>query len=143
MHDGQAGLPLSGLLERELERGGAIVQVAEAHTHMMMRRRGDVADHDDRAGRVAGDVPADRTEHQRGERARAAGPDDEHERAGPAVGHRLSRLAGQLVGVDQQAGGNRGGVGGRDGEGLVAVPDQHVGHGGQVRTALACDHPWQ
>ena len=81
MDDRQAGLPQGGLLERERERVGAGVQVANANTHVLLRGQRGIANDDDWTGRVAGDVPADRAEDQRGKRARAAGAYNEHERA--------------------------------------------------------------
>ena len=40
MDDRQAGLPQGGLLERERERVGAAVQVANADTHALLRDGG-------------------------------------------------------------------------------------------------------
>ncbi len=81
MHGEQAGLAHAGLLEREGERGGAAVRVADADDDLPVRGRGLVADDHDRAGRVSGRVAADRPEHQRRERADATGADHQHQRA--------------------------------------------------------------
>jgi hypothetical protein len=71
------------------------------------------------------------------------GTDDEHERARPAVGYRRSGLAGQVISVYKQSGGGYGGPRDRIGEGLVTIAAEHVGHGVQVCSSMACDHPWQ
>jgi len=141
----QAGLARARFLEREGERVGAVVQVADADYHLPVGGRGLVADDHDRAGRVAGRVPADRAEHHRREGAAAAGADDQHQRACPGLGDGLGGLPAQLVGVYQQAGGRLGGPFRRRGQGPVTLFEEDVGHGvvfGFGR-ASARDHPGQ
>ena len=140
----QAGLAQARLLEREGERVTATVQVGDADADLPAGSRGLLAEDHDGTGRVAGDVPADRAEHQRRERAPAAGADDQHQRARPAVGDRLGGRPAQLVGVDQQAGGRLGSSFRRRGQGPVTVLQEHVGHVGVFLARVhARGHPGQ
>jgi hypothetical protein len=144
VHGEQGGLAQGGLLERELQGVGAGVGVADADGDLPVRGRGLVADDDDRAGRVGGRVPADRPEDQGRERAGAAGPDDQHQRARAALGDRKRGRPGQVIGVDQQVGGYpRGALRGR-GQGDVALLDQGIGHDLEfLPLLLAFHHPGQ
>ena len=103
--------------------------------------RGLVADDHDRAGRVGRRVPADRAQRQRGERPDSAGADDQHRRAGSALGDRLRGRPGQRVGHDHQAGRRPGGPGCRRVQGQVAFGADEVGDVIAVRPDLERGHP--
>ena len=124
----QARVPQAGLLQRERERVAAALGVGDADADQPVRGRARVPGHHDRGGGVAGGVPADRAEQQSGERADAAGAEHQHQRARTGRGDGLGRRAGQLVGVDQHAGGRLGGPLGRRGQRPVTVLVEHVGH---------------
>ena len=143
VHRVQARVPQAGLLEREGERVAAAIGVGDADADEPVRGRRLVPDDHDRAGRVAGGVPADRAEQQGGERAGAARAEHQHQRARPALGDGLRRRSGQLVGVDQHAGGCLGGPFGRHGQRPVTVFDENVGHRLVLARARVRPHPGQ
>ena len=108
MHGDQAGLAQCGLLEREGERGGAAGRVTDAYADLAVSCCRLLTDYHHRAGRMRGDVLANRAEDHRGERTDAAGAHDQHRRARSRLGERVRWRPGQLIDVDRQVGGSCG-----------------------------------
>ena len=137
----QAGLMQARLLEREGKGAGAVVQVTHADADLPARDGVRVADHHDRADGVGRRVPADRSQRHRGERPGAAGADDQHRRAGSALGDRLRGRARQRIGHDHQAGTHPGGPGCRGVQGLVAFGPDEIGDVVALRPDLEPGQP--
>jgi hypothetical protein len=134
------GVAQAGLLEREGERPSAIVQIAYPDADEPAGDRQQIADDHNRAGRMGRRVAADRSQRQRRERPDPTRAEDQHRRAGSALGDRLRGRPGYRVGHDHQAGRYQGGPGRRDVQGQVAFGADEVGDVIAVRPDLECGH---
>jgi hypothetical protein len=90
-------------LERVREPCAGVLGIADAHRDLAVHGHALLPDHDHRAWRTAGDVPAHRAERHRHEAARPARAHDEHGRVGAAFRHSQRRRPGQQPGRQRQA----------------------------------------
>ena len=96
----------SGLLERERQRLAGVLRITYADSDLLMDGHARLSDHDHRACRAGGGVPAHRAEDHGCEPACPAGADHQHGGIRAAVRHGQGWRARQQVGGDLQAPGH-------------------------------------
>jgi len=104
MDGDQRGAAQRGLVERVRQDSVGVARIADTDDDLTVNGARLLPDHDDRAARLHGRVPADRAEQHGGEPSRAAGAHDEHERPRAALGDRHRRRAVDHVDVDELSG---------------------------------------
>ena len=136
-----ASVPQARLLEGKTKRVGTAARIANADTEEPVRNLRLVADDHDRAGQVAGGVPADRAEQHSGDCPASAGTHHQHQRALAALSDGPGGRPVQRFMVDQQIRGcPRGPLGGGN-QRPVTLGEKDVGHRVVLSGTRTGDHP--